>query len=98
MVCNIMVVLLFVMIAGILVNDRRSATKNDHVFLNKKSTGALRGIMVIMIVISHICQFDESLKYSLLGGTKTYWILFSGGVLVSHFSSCCPVMDVIYLS
>lgn len=96
MVCNIIVALLSVMLVGVFVNNRRSVNQNASVFLNKKSTDALRGVTTIMIVISHICQFDESLKYSLLGGNKTYWILLSGGVLVSHCSSCCPVMDVIY--
>lgn len=52
---------------------------DSNVFLSKNSTNTLKGFSIIMIVMAHICQYEESFKEILIGGDITYKVLFSWG-------------------
>ena len=55
-------------------------------FLNKESTEALKGVAIIAIIFSHICQAAPELKNLLLGGKYSYTIVFTwGGIGVAIF-------------
>ena len=53
----------------------------DESLLSVRSTDSLKGISIIMIVLAHICQFNQLLKYSLIGGEHTYKFVFSWGAI-----------------
>lgn len=85
-------VLILLMLVAVLISvaknllSHKNGNGTDRRFLGKDSTNAMRGFAIIMIALSHICQYENSLKESLIGGKIVYTILFSWGAIgVSMF-------------
>lgn len=67
----------------ILTKDNGEEKKS---FFSKESTGALKGVAIIAIAFSHICQDAPELKGLLWGGKYLYTIIFTwGGIGVAIF-------------
>ena len=54
---------------------------NNYSFVNRACTDSLKGFAIVMIAIAHICQYDVSLKKTLIGGSISYSLLFSWGAI-----------------
>lgn len=65
----ILIILALVLIACFMINiknDKSMDVRKD--LLDKSSTDALKGFSIIMIAMSHICQYEPDLKQILIGG------------------------------
>lgn len=83
MLLNVLITLLAIIvlasIAKNIVGNKDCGTKES--FLKKESTNALKGLAIIMIALSHICQYEKSLNETLIGRGITYTVLFSWGAI-----------------
>lgn len=71
MLLNVLVLLMVVAVLTSTAKNmfvQREANDNSIGFLGKDNTAALRGFAIIMIAFSHICQYEKSLKETLIGG------------------------------
>lgn len=57
------------------------SVNQSYGFMTVESTGALRGLAIIMIVFSHICQYEVDFNEIILGGHFTTTIIFSWGAI-----------------
>lgn len=86
MIVNLLLVIFSLMILFCFLKNGVLTKNNKYSFLNKESTGALRGATIIAIAFSHICQNAPELKEVLFGGKYSYTLLFMcGGIGVAIF-------------
>ena len=87
MIVNLLLLIFSLMILFCFLKNSVLAKKNKvGCFLNKESTGALRGATIIAIAFAHICQNAPEIKEVLFGGKYLYTLLFMcGGIGVAIF-------------
>ncbi len=87
MVINILIGILFIVVFySVIKRSFLFPGAGIDNFMTKESTGSIKGFAIIMIAFSHICQDEPEIHQILLGGGKTYRLLFSwGAVGVSVF-------------
>lgn len=86
MIVNLLLLIFSLMILFCFFKNSILAKKNKYAFLDKESTGALRGATIIAIAFAHICQYAPELKEVLFGGKYSYTLLFMcGGIGVAIF-------------
>lgn len=83
MLLNVFMGLLFVIVITRIIMNRmyRRIDNNEIKFLDKGTTNSLKGFAILMIVLAHICQYEDSLREVLIGGTISYILLFSWGAI-----------------
>lgn len=80
MIINFLLVIYFALVLFCVI-DRIYLTKKvmSDSFMSKETTDTLRGISILAIAFSHICQAESTLKSILVGAKHTYMFVFSWG-------------------
>lgn len=73
--------LLMILIVIYSVGRTLFLANQGHSFMTVESTSALRGLAIIMIVFSHICQYEPDFNEIILGGHLTTIMVFSWGAV-----------------
>lgn len=79
MIVNVLLLVFLLLVLYGILQNHILGKNNQQIFLNKDITGALRGIAIVAIVFSHICQAEPSLRDLIIGGKYTYTIIFTWG-------------------
>ena len=82
MIANILMILLLLLILySVVVVVGKTRSFDNGSLMNQDATGSLRGFVILMITMAHICQYENRLKEILIGGGTTYRFVLSWGAI-----------------
>lgn len=86
MLINIfLLALIFIVLIGIFKNFKGNK-RDSGIILAPDSTGALKGLAILMIAFAHVCQHESTFAQIIVGGKPAARLIFSwGAVGVSIF-------------
>lgn len=83
MLLNVSLAMFVFVILMCIIQEQRKTMYNagSTGFLNKEKTGTLRGVATVMVVFSHICQYEADFSQIVIGGRIMFRLMFAWGAV-----------------